>query len=325
MYNILVIGAGQIGSRHLQGLAKIDIPIKLLVIDPNQNSIETAKKRFSELPQNQNISQINFCNELKQKNEKFDLVIIATNSDVRFEVTKNLVNKHNVQCIVFEKIVFQREKHFEQILHLLHQKKIKAWVNCPRRLYDFYMQLKDLLKAEDLIYFSLTGGEWGMGCNSVHFLDLICYLSGTSDINIDRIYLDPGFIPSKRPGFFEFTGRIEGRISEKIQFRLHSQRASTAPISISLSTKNHQINIFEKDAYALSAVSNNSWIRVKNDIKIPFQSELTQIMAKQILTTGESSLAGFEESYLIHKPLLKIFTRHYNTAAAKKINYCPIT
>ena len=55
MKNIVLIGAGKLGSRHLQALAKLSISATIYVIDLNSNAIEVAKERFHEIPYNPNI------------------------------------------------------------------------------------------------------------------------------------------------------------------------------------------------------------------------------------------------------------------------------
>ena len=49
---IAIIGAGQLGSRHLQGLTKIKQDIHITVIDPNPSALEIARQRFVEMPEN---------------------------------------------------------------------------------------------------------------------------------------------------------------------------------------------------------------------------------------------------------------------------------
>ena len=52
--HILIIGVGNIGSRHLQGLARIERKVEISVIDTSNNSIEnnviiakpTGKERY---------------------------------------------------------------------------------------------------------------------------------------------------------------------------------------------------------------------------------------------------------------------------------------
>ena len=46
-YHILLIGAGQIGSRHLQALGLSDLPINISVVDTTQTSLLLAKKDMS--------------------------------------------------------------------------------------------------------------------------------------------------------------------------------------------------------------------------------------------------------------------------------------
>ena len=61
--NLLIVGCGVVGGRHLQALAKIDIFSKILVVDPNQNSLENAKKLFDEVPKNEKITSIEYFND----------------------------------------------------------------------------------------------------------------------------------------------------------------------------------------------------------------------------------------------------------------------
>ena len=49
VYNIGLIGAGQIGSRHLQGLAKSTLQYKIYVVDPDEKSLSVAKIRYQEV------------------------------------------------------------------------------------------------------------------------------------------------------------------------------------------------------------------------------------------------------------------------------------
>lgn len=60
MKNILLIGAGQLGSRHLQGIAKIDFKANICVVDPSEISIEIAKERYKQINKNEKINSIEF-------------------------------------------------------------------------------------------------------------------------------------------------------------------------------------------------------------------------------------------------------------------------
>ena len=46
IYNIALIGAGNIGSRHLQALAKSKLKLNLFIIDTNNKSLTLSKSRY---------------------------------------------------------------------------------------------------------------------------------------------------------------------------------------------------------------------------------------------------------------------------------------
>ena len=58
MYNVAIVGAGQLGSRHLQGLSKVNININISVVDPKKHSLQLARSRFNEMRLNDNILSI---------------------------------------------------------------------------------------------------------------------------------------------------------------------------------------------------------------------------------------------------------------------------
>ena len=47
-YTIVLVGSGNIGSRHLQGLAKLNLYINLITIDKSDASLDLAKSRLAE-------------------------------------------------------------------------------------------------------------------------------------------------------------------------------------------------------------------------------------------------------------------------------------
>lgn len=57
MYKIAVIGAGQLGSRHLQGLKLSKLKSDIWVVDNNPNSLQIAQQRYYK-PQNK---MFHFC------------------------------------------------------------------------------------------------------------------------------------------------------------------------------------------------------------------------------------------------------------------------
>ena len=62
-----------------------------------------------------------------------------------------------------------------------------SWVNTPRRLTQLYRFLKRTISDCTHLEFKIVDPMFGLGCNSIHFLDTFEWLTGEeiSDINID--------------------------------------------------------------------------------------------------------------------------------------------
>ena len=84
---IAIIGAGQLGSRHLQGACKSSIKVDIEVVDPSESAIEIARERFYEVDNRTNVINIKFFESIEQLSDTLDLVIVATTSGVRFQVS----------------------------------------------------------------------------------------------------------------------------------------------------------------------------------------------------------------------------------------------
>ena len=51
--------------------------------------------------------------------------------------------------------------------------------------------------------------EWGLGCNTIHFLDLFGFFLKTNKIKVSHSNLDNKIYKSKREGYLEFKGSLE--------------------------------------------------------------------------------------------------------------------
>ena len=118
MKNLVIIGAGQIGSRHLQGLAKINDDLNITVIDPSSESLETAKERYFQVDRLNNFCEVNFRKDIP-KFQKLDIAIIATSSKLRKKVIKDLLVNSEPNYFIIEKVAFQNLEDFEEIKNIL--------------------------------------------------------------------------------------------------------------------------------------------------------------------------------------------------------------
>jgi len=324
IHNILLVGAGQLGSRHLQGLAHISIPVSIIVIDPSEASLKTARERFTEIKSNPNIKDIQFQTTHHKSHECIDLAVIATGADVRADVLDYLITNKQVRNVILEKFLFQKQTDYERIGVLLEKQLVKVFVNCPRRLYPFYRQLKKILSGEGPISFIVDGSQWGMGCNIIHFLDLFAFLTGNHAIGINNVSLDNSILESKRPGFVEFTGTVMGANARGDRFEISSRIEPDKPLRISIISGSQQIEIHESEGRVLFTSTKTGDVQQESFV-VSYQSQLTGEIAQEILLTGTCTLTPYTESMHLHLPILKTFLGHLNNVSGRQYDYCPIT
>mgnify|MGYP001277918204 CR=1 FL=1 len=318
--NILIVGVGEIGSRHLQAISKLK-NVSIEVIDPDKNSIKIAKSRLPDINSN---NVLNFYGSIELINANIDLAIISTSSRVRFNVTKEIISKKNVKNIVFEKVLFQKEKDYYKMQKLLKENNIKAWVNHPRRMFPFYKKLKNELKKSNNIIFNYTGYNWAMASNGLHLIDLISFLSDSNELIINNSMIDRKIIKSKRNGFLEVLGSIQGKVGDSF-FNLSSVDYKIKP-TMTIYSENHIFVIDEAMGEVYHRNAGNDWMSNKYHEKIIFfQSELSNDFTSEILEKNSCSLPKYEDSIKLHIPFIKSLIEHFNRTGLEEIDYCNIT
>ena len=325
MYKIALIGAGQIGSRHLQALAKSEIPISVEVVSRSSQSLVKAKERFEEIQGSGFVKNIKYLQAIKNLSNSIDIAIIATNADVRRNVIEELVQYKKTRFLLLEKVVFQSTQDFHEIIELLKINQVKAWVNCPRRMYPFYLEVQKHLGNGEQVVCDIRGGNWGMGCNSIHFIDLISFVSRETNFSITRSDLDLRILDSKREGFLEFTGSLHGITKNGSKFSLISDKESSMPCVINIMGDTSRYTIFESEGKAIQAHKSKNWKDEEIQFQVPYQSQLTHIATSKILVTEQNDLTPLELSFRFHKPLLETFTQHLEYVMKRRYKMCPIT
>jgi len=324
MKKVALIGAGQLGSRHLQGLAKSDIDISIEVVEPFESSRNIAKQRFEEIPKNKQIKSISFLESIINLSDDLDLVIIATNADVRYSVVKELLKNKKVQNLVLEKVLFQKIEEYREVEKLLKKTNTKCWVNHPRRMFPFYRKLKEKLAASKNINFSVSGGVWGLGCNGLHFLDCFSYLSSQKEIALDSTFLDKQLYETKRAGFNEFNGMLNGTLSNHT-FSMNCFAEGISPIQFNIISDELNILIDETNGWYRISQKTNHWkSAIKEEKIIYFQSELTNILLNDIFNDN-CTLPTYDEAMALHINYLNMLIEHINSFSQTKYTFCPIT
>lgn len=324
MKTIVLIGAGQLGSRHLQALSKVRFKTNIEVVDPFPASLEVAQARFNEMQSNPNISDISFYSSVSELSHNIDLAIIATNADIRAQVIRTLLKHCDVKNLVLEKVLFQKSHEYTEIQAVLEEKNVKAWVNHPRRMFPYYSKLKELIAGSKQVSYQVQGGDWGLACNGLHFIDHLAFLTGCEDLEIDTARLNTSVMSSKRKDYLEVSGILAGKIGQH-PFELFCHE-DASPVVITICSDNLNAIIDEGNGWVRMSTKENRWQWLEKEEKIIyFQSELSSKIAEDIIEKGGCDLPTFADAAKLHIPFINALLKHINQYDAVKHTACPIT
>jgi hypothetical protein len=324
MKNIAIIGAGQIGSRHLQAMANLEGTAKVQLVDSSEESLGTAKERFFQVYQEDSKRIELKCHRaIDDLCGPIDLAIVATCSDVRAGVVKELTRKKEIKNLMLEKVLFQTVAEYFEVDDLLRKKDIPTWVNCWMREKDFYKKLKTQLNLDEKIQMRVEGSLWLMGSSSIHFLDLFSYLTECKNFNFIDCHLDREIIDSKRPGFKEFTGRLMGGNSQGHSLSLCCD-SENDPYKIKIINGSHEHEITDCVDHVVHRFFDGEEESIEN-VEIPFQSQTTHRLVHKIINNRNCDLPSYRDSMNLHLPLIKVLIEHLQNITGDKVERCPIT
>lgn len=323
MYNVVVIGVGALGIRHFQALLQCKEPIKLYVVDNSDSSLAKAKEMLDAHVE-KSIENVVMTKSLTDLPESIDVAIIATSSNVRAQIISDLVLEKKVRFLVLEKVLFQKISDYHAIGNLLSEHNVKAWVNCPRRMMSGHKKIREVFRDEQVQQVIIQGGDWGLGCNSIHMIDLISFITGSyQEVICNGELLDKNIIESKRTGFLEFTGTLTGKINGGTSFTITSNANSNEPLTMYF--VGQKILAIVKESNETAFISTDGFSFEEIEIPILYQSQLSNLVAEQLLRTGDCELTPYHISASLHIPMIETFIEHQLKCGKGDKELCMIT
>ncbi|QDS95828.1 Oxidoreductase family, NAD-binding Rossmann fold [Roseimaritima multifibrata] len=323
MQECAIVGAGQIGSRHLQALSRLKSPLRICVVDPSPQALQRSRLQFEEFQGKSDTHQVSFETSAENLPPKLDLAIIATVASHRLSAMDALFKRSALKYLILEKFLFQSTDDYHKADSLLAQTSTQTWVNCPRRLWSFYQRLRERLTGSK-VHYHVTGSQWGLGCNAIHFIDHLAFLTGDNHYSILDASLEVDPSP-KRQGTIEFTGSLLGKLEQGSTFEITSLAKPGHPIEVSILADEVEFHINETKGTGWSRDLAPTLERVDLDFKIPYVSETGAIACQDILSHGNCDLTTYEDSVALHTPLLQTFLKYYQTQIDETATACPIT
>jgi predicted dehydrogenase len=320
---IAVVGAGQLGSRHLQALSLIEQPIEIWVVDPENSSLTRAKDRWEQTKPASNKS-IHFESSMSALPKRLDSAIVATSAGPRFQVTSQLLKETTVDFLVLEKILFPRLSEYEQMAKILRDRTQGTWVNCSFRMIPFYKRLKDQGPVKALDSW-VTGSSIRLASNLIHHLDLISFLTDDTSFELDFSGMNQELTPSKRAGYCDWEGVISVRYKNGSQHIHRSWNEGQLPMTVNLShPRLHFIHRTNQNLIS-SATPETEWKWKEEMIPFPMQSTMTAEICTGLLNGGNCPLTRYEESARLHTQMIDQMLKELNKRKLHSADELPFT
>jgi Oxidoreductase family, NAD-binding Rossmann fold len=322
---ILLIGAGEIGSRYLQGFARSkNLTIMATVVDGSLEAQTKAQGRLQEV-EGWEAVRTQYHSTLGEIAEgcEFDLIILATSSIPRHGLMKTCLSRFNCKRYVLEKVVFTSSLQYEDVMAETERLGVRCWVNTSKRYFPAFQFLESLLAecSDRTIEVEVDSGALGIGCNSIHFLDLTAYWSNATmreaKLDISEI------IDSKRSSYKEIVGKLEANFDDKTSFVFKSS-ATHVPWVLKLKNKNFMAFVHEGGTKLLLTRSPD-WKWETLNFKAPYQSEITENFLHDLFLSNKPLLATLEQVYVLDSLLLNEIQKKMSAKLSTNLEFCPIT
>ncbi len=309
----LVVGFGGMGCRHTQSLVNSYNDCKVYVIEPSD---EVFKKNYDLIKgYNYNLVRIENIHNL---DDKIDFCVIATSAEPRYNLLDNLLN-HDIKNYLIEKVVFQSDSQFNSIINKTKDREVSIYVNFVNRYFENYIKIKNDIKKSYKISMEVIGGDFGLACNVLHYVDLFEYLTNRK-LNLLNSKLSKNTKINKRgKNYREILGQFyyKTSIDDTLKISSVEQRIGGNELLIKYNDTTHILNEETLD-HIIFDKSGNIFTK---DFKISYTSQLTSKIFKDILDE-KCLLPKLEDVRSYHSDLFRSVNKVFNL---KSKDLCPIT
>ena len=200
MLNVLLIGAGRMGLRHLRGIAKEADEIS--VVFHRRNIDDEVHQVLNDCDFKGKLNVVSSIEMATSIGGGFDAAILSETAEkraIRFEEVIALGIPH----ILIEKPMEQSRKNILKMQALAN--KAKSDIRCNNVFRELPI-FNDFRNSNATVQMTVNSGAIGLGCVGVHWIDLALYLSGSGSGQLVFGKLDRTPIASGRGDQFQDFG-----------------------------------------------------------------------------------------------------------------------
>lgn len=308
--NVGLIGCGNIGSRHLQSLLAAERPQRIWVAEPEAKALAAAKECAAGVDSVG--KEVIYVADLAELPKKLDLAVIATPARERRSAFEALVAAHAVGAMILEKFLFPRLSDYAAVGKSLGETGIPAWVNCPRRVWKGYQEVRDTFCGRTDVTMRQAGSAWGLASNAVHLLDTYAYVTGSAPVAVKADRLDPASGDSKRPGYLEVFGTLDAVVPGSGGIELTCYRQGALPRLVEFVSAEARVLIDEGRGKAIWTTPNVKGEERSFDV-LPVSA--MGFVFDGILDQHACGLPTYAEASTQHQLVLHAINRHLHQDA----------
>jgi len=307
MKNIAVIGCGQLGRRHIQGLGRSSQKIKVHVYDIAPESLDACKAFVADIATEIENLEFAFFDDLVLLGSavpQYDLIIVASTAHQRPTHLAQLVGAAQSRHWLIEKPLSQSPEELDELTLVLPKNGV--WINHYRRFTRWHQNLQIMLSSRKVKAVTFSGPDLGIGCNISHFVDLVNYWTSQVPRLVDTTGLDNEWHTAKRTGFQDIDGAIKITFSGGTTLSVVSNSAlSKMTIEGTYDDGKKLFTIDEDEGTAVIDGEKGETSR------LPFQSEITGLVFDEIDQTDNSALTSFATAAECYRPVIDALLTHW--------------
>lgn len=320
MAEIILAGAGQLGSRYLQGLAAAAEVHRITVFDPSEASLSIADSRYKEVSKNAK-HEVIFTTDRCTFPSQVDLAIVATSSFPRASLVHEIACDCAVRYWLLEKVLTPSILELDLMIRDTESSQ-GVWVNHWMRLPQWAKALQRLLQQQPgLIRLDVRGAHFGLACNGTHYMDLLGWIAGASVTEILVDSLEREWVPAKRSGYFEVYGELDVVYGKRAFLHLNCTQG-TDPLTLHFLWQGGECCILFTESNTIEVRWPDQEVET---FSFPFQSNMTTEIVDTLLQTGQTGLATLTQATAVHKPFLEALKRHWSEVNGQQVERLPIT
>ena len=324
---VLIVGCGELGSRHLQAIASLPQVTEIEVVDPRPEGLQLGRERLDEARGPDSFHSVKWFGSIDQATPHGDLCIIATPAKGRGNLLRSITQKLNYANFILEKMASQSILEMEEAEAFARDQHLSVWVNCQTRANSFYQRVKDQLGSNLPVILSASGCGQFLATNGIHAADLFAYYSNGKIIEASGSWIDPVLHPSRRgEGLFDLTGSLYGHTVSGSTLSIVYAPGSEVWAHTSIASPEYRcvVDHFLNWSWEADAASGWKW-RPAPDGSNLFVSHTTQAIAADILTKGECGLPSIKEALISHRFILDSLQPHFQSLLGQELEHCPVT